>query len=52
MTSHDGHDTEGGGRLDDAILDDSIRRIVDVAQPEQIILFGSAARGDILRVLK
>ena len=33
--------------LDQAILDDIIRRIVEVAQPEQIILFGSAARGDM-----
>ena len=27
-------------------LDDIIRRVVEVAQPERIILFGSAARGD------
>ena len=33
--------------LEQAILDDIIRRIVDVAQPEKIILFGSAARGDM-----
>ena len=30
-------------------LDDIIRRIVEVAQPEKIILFGSAARGDMNR---
>ena len=29
------------------ILDDIIRRVVDVAQPERIILFGSAARGEM-----
>ena len=28
-------------------LDDIIRRVVEVAQPEQVILFGSAARGDM-----
>ena len=33
--------------IEQAILDDIIRRIVDVAQPEKIILFGSAARGDM-----
>ena len=31
--------------LDQAVLDEIVRRIVDVAQPERIILFGSAARG-------
>ena len=30
-------------------LDDIIRRIVEVAQPERIILFGSAVRGDMTR---
>ena len=33
--------------LDQKTLDDIIRRIVDVAQPEKIILFGSAARGEM-----
>ena len=33
--------------LDQSILDDIVRRIVEVAQPKQIILFGSAARGDM-----
>ncbi len=28
-------------------LDDIVRRIVEVAQPEKIILFGSAARGEM-----
>ena len=28
-------------------LDDIIQRVVEVAQPEQVILFGSAARGDM-----
>ena len=29
------------------VLDEIIRRIVEVAQPEKIILFGSAARGEM-----
>ena len=29
------------------VLDDIIKRIVEVAKPEKIILFGSAARGEI-----
>ena len=28
-------------------LDDIIQRVVEVAQPERVILFGSAARGDM-----
>ena len=36
-------------QLDQATLDDIIRRIVEVARPEKIILFGSAARGDMNR---
>ncbi len=32
--------------LDQATLDDAIGRIVEVAEPEKIILFGAAARGD------
>ncbi len=38
------------GMLDQQILDDIIRRIVEVAQPEKIILFGSAARGEMNRL--
>ncbi len=30
-------------------LDELIRRIVEVAQPERIALYGSAARGDMTR---
>jgi predicted nucleotidyltransferase len=33
--------------VDQKTLDDIIRRIVEVAQPEKIILFGSAARGEM-----
>ena len=35
--------------IDQDILDDIIRRIVEVAQPERIVLFGSAARGAMTR---
>ena len=35
--------------LDQKTLDEIIRRVVEVAQPERIILFGSAARGDMTR---
>ena len=34
---------------DQAVLAEVIRRIVEVADPEKIILFGSAARGDMTR---
>ena len=37
------------GVLDPQILDEIIRRIVEVASPEKIILFGSAARGEMNR---
>ena len=30
-----------------AVLDEVVRRIVEVAQPDEIILFGSAVRGEI-----
>lgn len=33
--------------LDAEVLDEIVRRIVDVAQPEKIVLFGSAARGEM-----
>ena len=37
----------GPGRraLAPAVLEEVVRRVVDVAQPERIVLFGSAARG-------
>ncbi len=37
------------GMLDQQTLDDIIQRVVEVAQPEKIILFGSAARGEMNR---
>jgi len=33
--------------LDGTTLQEIIRRVVEVAQPERIILFGSAARGEM-----
>ncbi len=36
---------EKRGRVRQEVLDDIIHRIVKVAEPEKIILFGSAARG-------
>ncbi len=43
--------TEGNrdGTLDPRTLDEIVRRVVEVAQPERIVLFGSAARGDMTR---
>ena len=49
MRDRNEHETKAGTMLDPAVLDDIIRRIVEVAQPQQIILFGSAARGDMNR---
>lgn len=37
----------GGVTLDARTLHEIIRRVVEVAQPERIILFGSAARGEM-----
>lgn len=36
-----------GNTVPSAILDEIVRRVVAVAAPEVIILFGSAARGDL-----
>lgn len=33
--------------MNDALLQEIVRRIVEVAKPEKIILFGSAARGEM-----
>ncbi len=35
------------GGLDPRVLDDIVRRVVEVAAPQRIILFGSAARGEM-----
>lgn len=35
------------GQLSEPIIQEIVRRIVQAAQPERIILFGSAARGEM-----
>ena len=35
------------GQVRQEVLDEIIRRIIEVAEPEKIILFGSAARGEM-----
>ncbi|MFQ6100766.1 MAG: nucleotidyltransferase domain-containing protein [Anaerolineae bacterium] len=35
------------GQVKQEVLDEIVRRIVEVAQPEKIIMFGSAARGEM-----
>ena len=37
------------GEIDPDVLAEVVRRVVEMAQPEKIILFGSAARGDMNR---
>ena len=39
----------GNTNLTTSDVEDVVRRIVEVAQPEKIILFGSAARGEMSR---
>jgi uncharacterized protein len=36
-----------GGRVKRKVLADVIRRVVEAAQPDKIVLFGSAARGEM-----
>ena len=36
-----------GKTVDPEVLADIVRRVVEVASPEKIILFGSAARGEM-----
>lgn len=38
---------ETGRRLDAATLDDIVRRVVTACRPRKIVLFGSAARGEM-----
>jgi predicted nucleotidyltransferase len=44
-TDHDIHSRKG--RVNRRVLGDVLRRVVEAAQPEKIILFGSAARGEM-----
>jgi predicted nucleotidyltransferase len=48
MTDTDSHSTGSAGLKmpERAVLDEIVRRIVKVADPDSIILFGSAARGE------
>lgn len=41
------HQRKTNMMLDQGTLDDIVQRIVEVARPEKIILFGSAARDDM-----
>ncbi len=36
-----------GDALDPDVLDEIVRRVVEVAAPDRIVLFGSAARGEM-----
>jgi len=38
-----------GGKVDEKILHEIVRRIVEAVQPQKIILFGSAARDEMSR---
>ncbi len=35
-----------GRAISAAVLDEIVRRVVEVAQPEKVVVFGSAARGE------
>ena len=35
------------GKPDDEVIDEIVRRVIEVAGPDRIILFGSAARGEM-----
>ena len=45
----EGSRTVQGRTLDQETLNDIIRRVAEVAEPERVILFGSAARGEMNR---
>ena len=47
MNVGDGGQDAGDAMLDPRVLDDVVRRIVAVARPERIVLFGFAARGEM-----
>ena len=42
-------DTQATARIDDALIEEIVRRVLSVATPERIILFGSAATGEMTR---
>jgi len=42
-------DTQATTRIDDALIKEIVRRVLSVANPDRIILFGSAATGQMTR---
>jgi len=42
-------DTQATTRIDDALIKEIVRRVLSVASPDKIILFGSAATGEMTR---
>ena len=48
MSDHGGAEQGDGkmGQVSDALLDQMVKKIVEEVDPEQVILFGSRARGD------
>ncbi len=42
-----GPEGNSGTTVDGSVLDEVVRRVVEVARPEKVILFGSAARGQL-----
>ena len=42
-------ETRAVSRIDDALIEEIVRRVLSVAQPAKIILFGSAATGGMTR---
>ena len=42
-------DTQTTTRIDDALIEEMVRRVLSVAKPDKIILFGSAATGEMTR---
>ena len=41
--------TQTTTRIDDALIEEIVRRVLSVAQPDKIIIFGSAATGEMTR---
>ena len=46
MSKRNSSGASGATRVDDALLERMVQAIVDEVDPEQVILFGSRARGD------
>ena len=41
--------TQATIRIDDVLIEEIVRRVLSVANPDKIILFGSAAKGEMTR---